>query len=91
MKTNTIQVITTAAVTGLIAGFGSTTVTGSFFTGFAVAVSSWAMIGLIAIVASDYRSGSKDYFATKVATGHFQQVPVTVAPRACPHSSGAAA
>ena len=73
MKTNTIQIITTAVATGLVAGFGSTTVTGNFFTGVVVAVSSWAMVALIAIIASDYRSGPKAYFAAKLATGHFQR------------------
>ncbi len=73
MKTNTIQIITTAIATGLIAGFGSTTVTGNMVTGFTVAVSSWAVIALLAIVAKDYQSSPKAYFAAKVATGHFQQ------------------
>ena len=72
MKTNTIHAITAAVLTGLLAGFGSTTVTGNVFTGLTVAVSSWAAIALIAMIAADYRSSPKGYFATTVTTGHFK-------------------
>ena len=72
MKTNTIHAITAAVLTGLVAGFSSTTITGNMFTGLTVAVSSWAAIALIATIAADYRSSPKGYFATTVSTGHFQ-------------------
>ena len=71
MKTNTIQAITAAVLTGLFAGFGSTTVTGNLFAGLAVAVSIWTAIALIAMIAADYRSGPKAYAATTLTTGHF--------------------
>jgi hypothetical protein len=72
MKTNTIHAITAAVLTGLLAGFGSTTVTGNLITGLTVAVSSWAAVALIAMIAADYRSSPKGYFATTVTTGHFK-------------------
>ncbi len=72
MKTNTIHAITAAILLGLVAGFGSTTVTGNLVTGLAVAVSSWAVIALVAMIAADYRSSPKGYFATTVTTGHFK-------------------
>lgn len=81
MKTNTIQIIATAVVTGLIAGIGSTSVTGNFLTGLAVAVSSWAVVALLVIATSDYRSGSKAYFAAPVTKGHFKQTAAPVALR----------
>lgn len=59
MKTNTIKVITTIASLGLIAGLGSTTVTGNYLTAVAVTVSYLAVVALIAIAAADYRPGSK--------------------------------
>ena len=73
MKTNTIQAITAAVLTGLLAGFGSTTVTGNVFAGLAVAVSIWTAIALIAMIAADYRTAPKAYSATKITTGHFQR------------------
>jgi hypothetical protein len=76
MKTNTIHAITAAVLTGLLAGFGSTTVTGNILTGLTVAVSSWAAVALIAMIAADYRSSPKGYFATTtVTTGHFKGTP----------------
>ena len=72
MKTNTIHAITAAVLTGLLAGFGSTTVTGNMFTGLTVAVSSWAAIALIAMIAADYRSSPKGYSVSTVTTGHFK-------------------
>ena len=82
MKTNTIQILATAVVTGLIAGIGSTSVTGNFLTGLAVAVSSWAVVALLVIAASDYRSGAKAYFAAPVTTGNFKQTSAPGALRA---------
>lgn len=81
MKTNTIHAITAAVLIGLFAGFSSTTVTGNLFTGLTVAVSIWAAVALIATIAADYRSGPKAYFATKIATGHFQAATASVALR----------
>ncbi len=72
MKTNTINAITAAVLTGLIVGFGSTTVTGDLFAGLTVAVSVWAAIALVAMIAADYRTGPKAYFAAKLTTGHFR-------------------
>ena len=78
MKTNTINIITAAVLTGLIVGFGSTTVTGNVFAGLTVAVSIWAAIALIAMIAADYRTGPKAYFASKLATGHFRTASVAI-------------
>lgn len=63
MKTNTIQVITTTLAVALIAGFGSTKVTGDYVTGVAVAVGYLAVATLVAMAASDYRGSQRDYAA----------------------------
>lgn len=63
MKTNTIQVITTTLAVALIAGFGSTKVTGDYVTGVAVAVGYLAVAALVAMAASDYRGSQRDYAA----------------------------
>ncbi len=55
MKTNTTQVITTAAATGFIAGVGSTQITGDFMTGIAVTVGYLAVAALVFLIAADYR------------------------------------
>ena len=83
MNTNTIQAITTTVAVGLIAGFTGLEVTGNLLTGAAIGVSYFTVAALIAMAASDYRTGPKPYFAAPVVTGHFQgSVPVSVAPRA---------
>lgn len=83
MKTNTIQAITTSIATGLIVGFGATKVTGDSITGIALAIGYLAVLVVLTIAASDYRSASKPYFATTLVTSHFQgTVPATVALRA---------
>lgn len=61
MKTNTIQVITTTVVAGLVAGFGSTKLTGDYLTGIAVTVGYLAVAALVAVAAVDYRRGQRDY------------------------------
>jgi hypothetical protein len=55
MKTNTIQAITTTVAAGLIAGFGSTKVTGDYLTGIAVTVGYLAVAALVALAVADYR------------------------------------
>ena len=72
MKTNTIQAITTSIAIGLVAGFGATQVSGDAIIGLAVTVSYLAVVAVIAIAASDYRSASKAYFAAPVVTSHFK-------------------
>ena len=80
MNTNTIQVITTTIAVGLIAGFVGLEATGSILTGVAIGVSYLTVAALIAMAASDYRSGRKAYFATPLVTSHFQgSVPASVA------------
>ena len=82
MNTNTIQVIATTVAVGLIAGFAGTEVTGNLLTGVAIGVSYLTVAALIAMAASDYRSGPKAYFAGPVVTGHFQgSAPASVALR----------
>ena len=61
MKTNTIQVITTTVVAGLVAGFGSTKLSGDYLTGIAVTVGYLAVAALVAVAAVDYRRGQRDY------------------------------
>ncbi len=73
MKTNTIQAITTSVVLGLIAGFGATKVSGDSVIGTAVTLSCLAVAALFVIAASDYRSGPKAYFASRLATSHFKR------------------
>lgn len=81
MNTNTIPVITTVGI-GFIAGFVGLGTTGNLLTGAAIGVSYLTVAALIAMAASDYRSGPKAYFATTVVTGHFNStVPASVAPR----------
>jgi hypothetical protein len=63
MKTNTIQVITLAAIAGLIVGFASTKVTGDAVTGFAITLGYLTVAALTAIAARDYRSNVKAYSA----------------------------
>ena len=63
MKTNTIQVITATLAVAVIAGFGSTKVTGDYLTGVAVAVGYLAVAALVAMAASDYRGSQRDYAA----------------------------
>ena len=72
MKTNTIQVIATTAAIATLTGLVTATVAGNFLTGIAVAVSYLAVVALVAIAASDYRSAPKAYFLAPVATGHFR-------------------
>lgn len=55
MKTNTIQIISTAAATGFIAGVASTQITGDFMTGIAVTVGYLAVAALVILTAADYR------------------------------------
>jgi len=82
MKTNTIQVITASVAAGILAGFGATKVSGDSAIGIAVTLSYLAVVGVIAIAASDYRSGRKPYFATPLVTSHFgRAVPASVALR----------
>jgi hypothetical protein len=82
MKTNTIQVITTVGI-GFIAGFVGLNVTGNLLTGAAIGVSYLTVAALIAMAASDYRSGQKAYYAATVVTGDFQGTgPAPVASRA---------
>jgi hypothetical protein len=83
MNTNTIQVITTTVAVGLLAGFTGLEVTGNLLTGMAIGVSYFTVASLIAMAASDYRTGPKPYFAAPVVTGDFQRVaPASVALRA---------
>jgi hypothetical protein len=63
MKTNTIQVIATTFAVAVLAGFGSTKVTGNYLTGVAVAVGYLAVAALVAMAASDYRGSQRDYAA----------------------------
>jgi len=83
MKTNTIQTITTSIATGLAVGFGATQVSGDSITGITVGLGYLAVLAILAIATSDYRSASKAYSATTLVTGHFQgTVPAAVAFRA---------
>ncbi len=80
MNTNIIQVSTTLVV-GLVAGFVGIQVTDSLLTGGAIGVSYLTVAALIAMAASDYRSGPKAYFSSPVVTGHFQRsVTASAAP-----------
>ncbi len=82
MNTNTIQVIITTVTSALIGGIGGMEVTDNILTGAAVGVSYFAVFALIAMAASDYRSGPKAYFTSSVVTGHFQrEVPASVSLR----------
>ncbi|MES1168793.1 MAG: hypothetical protein ABUL61_06450 [Oleiharenicola lentus] len=81
MNTNTIQVITTTVVVGIIAGITGMEVTGNILTGAAIGVSYFTVAALIAMAASDYRSGPKAYFASPVVSGYFQR-EASVSPRA---------
>jgi alpha-D-ribose 1-methylphosphonate 5-triphosphate diphosphatase PhnM len=82
MKTNTIQAITTSVAIGLFAGFGATKVSGDSITGIAVALAYLAVLAVLAIASSDYRSASKSYSATTLVTSHFQgTVPAAIALR----------
>lgn len=58
MKTNTIQVITTTVAVALVAGFGSTKLTGDYLTGVTVSVAYLAVAALVAMAAADYRRQS---------------------------------
>jgi hypothetical protein len=81
MKTNTIQVITVTFAIGLIAAVTGLEVTGSLLVGVAIGVSYFTVAALIAMAASDYRSGPKAYFVTPVVTGHFQRsMPASLTP-----------
>jgi hypothetical protein len=83
MNINTIQVISSTVVVGLIAGFTGLEVTGNLLTGMAIGVSYFTIATLFAMAVSDYRSGPKPYFVTPVVTGHFQQsVPASITPTA---------
>jgi hypothetical protein len=82
MKTNTIPAIITSVAIGLIAGFGATQVSGDSVVGIAMTISFLAVAALFVIAAADYRSGSKPYFASSLATSHFKRVaPASVALR----------
>ena len=82
MKTNITQAITTSVAIGLIAGFGATQVTGDSITGIAVALAYLAVVAVLAIAFSDYRTAPKAYSATKLVSSHFQgTVPANVALR----------
>jgi hypothetical protein len=61
MKTNTIQVITTTVAAGLVAGVGSTKVTGDYVTGVAVTVGYFVVAALVALVVADYRRNQRSY------------------------------
>jgi hypothetical protein len=73
MNTNTIQAITITFATGLIAAIAGMVVTGNLLTGVAIGVSYFTVAALIAMAASDYRSGPKAYFVTPVVTAHFHR------------------
>jgi len=82
MKTNTIKVITASVAAGILAGFGATKVSGDSIIGIAVTVSYLAVVAVIAIAASDYRSSAKPYFASALVTSHFgRSLPASVALR----------
>ena len=82
MNTNMIHVITTTVLSALIVGLGGMEVTGSVLTGATVGLSYLTVAALIAMAASDYRTGPKAYFAPTVVTGHFNRpVPTSAAPR----------
>jgi len=81
MNTNTIPVLTTVGI-GFIAGFVGMGITGNLLTGAAIGVSYLTVAALIAMAASDYRSGPKAYFTSTVFTGHFNSTaPSSVASR----------
>jgi len=83
MKTNTIKVITASIAAGIITGFGATQVSGESVIGIAVTLSFLAVAALFVIAASDYRSGSKPYFAVPLVTSHFgRALPASAALRA---------
>jgi len=63
MKTNTIQVITTTVLAGIIAGFGSTKITGDYLTGIAVTVGYLAVAALVIMAVADYRRVERRYHA----------------------------
>jgi hypothetical protein len=80
MKTNTIQTIMTAIATGFAVGFGATQVSGDSVTGIAVGLGYLAVLAILVIATSDYRSAPKAYSATTLVTGHFQgTVPAAAA------------
>lgn len=82
MKTNMIHVITITVLSALIVGLGGMEVTGSVLTGATVGLSYLAVAVLVAIAASDYRSGPKPYYSATVITGDFQGAgPVSRAAR----------
>jgi hypothetical protein len=83
MNKNTIRTITTSIATGFIVGFGATKVTGDSIAGIALALGYLAVLAILAIATSDYRSAPKAYFATTLVTSHFHgTVPAAVAFRA---------
>jgi len=63
MKTNTIPVIITAVIAGLVVGFASTKVTGDAVTGFTITLGYLTVAAVMAIAARDYRSNLKAYSA----------------------------
>lgn len=63
MKTNTIKVITTTFAVAIIAGLGSTEVTGNYLAGVAVGIAYLAVAALVAMAASDYRGSQRSYTA----------------------------
>ena len=81
MKTNTIQVIATVTI-GIFAGFAGLEFTGNIMSAAAIGVSYLTVAALIAMAASDYRSGPKAFFAAPPVTSHFQSmVPASIALR----------
>ncbi|AOS45040.1 hypothetical protein Verru16b_02109 [Lacunisphaera limnophila] len=63
MKNNTIQVITSTIAIAIVAGLGSTKVTGNYMAGVAVGVAYLAVAALLAMAASDYRGSQRGYSA----------------------------
>jgi hypothetical protein len=61
MKTNTIQIIATTVAAGLVAGVGSTKVTGDYVTGVAITVGYFMVAALVALVVVDYRRNQRTY------------------------------
>ncbi len=63
MKTNTIKVIATTLAVGLVAGLGSTKVTGDYVTGVAVTVGYLVVAAVVALTVADYRREQRNYIA----------------------------
>jgi ABC-type Na+ efflux pump permease subunit len=83
MKTNTIQAIITTVALGLGVAIGGTQLTGNHVVGLAVTVSYLAVVALLAIAASDYKTAPKAYSVPAVAKSHFKRsAPASVVLRA---------